>query len=311
MNKINLTAVIPITLAGSRLDQALVSLFPEYSRSCWQTWIKNGQVSVDNATITKPKTQINANQTISVQAELAIDDKWEAEPLKLNIIYEDKDLIVINKPVGLVVHPAVGNYSGTMLNALLYYAPELASVPRAGIIHRLDKDTSGLLVVARNLTAHIKLVKQLSEREIKREYEAVVHGDFIAGGTIDLPIGRDPHNRLKRAVRDDGKAAITHYRVIKHYSKFSHLKVNLETGRTHQIRVHMSYLRHPIVGDQLYAPQLKSPLEGFKRQALHARRLGLVHPKTNKYIEWEAELPEDIVNLLSTISSNCNEYAPA
>jgi 23S rRNA pseudouridine1911/1915/1917 synthase len=298
---INLTATIPAALAGKRLDQALAELFPEYSRSRLQAWIKAGQVLIDEKPAVKSKELVTIGQKIAINASLPTQERWEAQPIQLNIVYEDEYIIVINKPAGLVVHPAVGNHAGTMLNALLYYAPELASIPRAGIIHRLDKDTSGLLVVTRNLAAHTKLVRKLSQHEIKREYEAVVNGIIISGNTIEAPIGRDPHNRLRMCVREDGKPAVTHYRVIKRYEAFTHLKVNLETGRTHQIRVHMAYIRHPIVGDQLYAPRLKVPLENFKRQALHARRLGFVHPRTNKYMEWEAPLPEDMQKLLAVL----------
>lgn len=280
---INLAANIPEELANNRLDQVLAKLFPEYSRTKLQTWIKAGYVN------------------ITVNAMLEPQERWEAQPIKLDIIYEDDDIMIINKPAGLVVHPAAGNPDSTMLNALLHHDSELNKLPRAGIIHRLDKDTSGLLVVAKTLTAYTKLVAELQARKIKREYEAIVNGVMTAGGTIDAAIGRHPRDRKRMAVTASGKPAVTHYRVIKRFDKYTHIKVMLETGRTHQIRVHMAYIHYPIVGDPVYGGRYKCPLATFNRQALHARRLGLNHPQTGEYMEWEAPLPKDMQQLLKKL----------
>ena len=232
----------------------------------------------------------------------------------LNSVYEDEHIIVINKPAGLVVHPGAGNYTGTLLNGLLFRYPELASLPRAGIVHRLDKNTTGLMVVARALPAHTSLVSQLQQRTVKREYEAVVQGVMTAGGVVNLPIGRHPVHRLKMAVVSGGRQSITHYRVIKRYQAHTYLRVNLETGRTHQIRAHMAHIRHPLVGDDLYAgglkrhkacsPEMDEQLRTFRRQALHARRLGLIHPVTTEPMEWEAPLPEDFQDLLHALEND-------
>ena len=307
------TAVVPDELGGRRLDQIAVECFAEFSRARLQEWIKEGFLQV-NGTTRKPKEKLFGGEQLTLSVEVEDDATWVAENIPLDVVYEDDDIIVINKPAGLVVHPAAGNRSSTLLNALLYHYPDNASVPRAGIVHRLDKDTTGLMVVARNLAAHTDLVSQLQDRSVSREYEAVVKGVLTAGGLVDAPIARHPNNRLKMAVVKTGKPSITHYRVIKRYNDYSHIRLKLETGRTHQIRVHMSHLHYALVGDDLYAGGLKLPkncpevleqkLREFRRQALHARRLGLIHPATDEYMEWETPLPADFESLLEVMESH-------
>ncbi len=300
-------SLVPDDSGGRRLDVIASECFPEFSRARLQTWIKQGALQVDGR-LCKPKDKVFGGETLTLSAELESEDRWEPENIPLNCVYEDNDIIVINKPAGLVVHPAAGNYSGTLLNALLFHYPELATVPRAGIVHRLDKDTTGLMVVAKSLAAHTDLVAQLQDRSVSREYEAVTQGVMTAGGTVDQPIGRHPVNRLKMAIVAGGKPSVTHYRVLKRFKAHTHIRLKLESGRTHQIRVHMAHLRYPLVGDDLYAGRLRLPkgcdgelvevLRAFQRQALHARRLGLIHPVSCEYMEWEAPLPEDFNNLL-------------
>lgn len=296
-NTIALQATIQPEFAGCRLDQALAQLFPTYSRERLKTWVLAGQCHVDGAVL-RPKDKVAGGEQVVINATVTEEVAWQGEDLPLDIIYEDEDLIVINKAANVVVHPAAGNRAGTLVNALLNYAPELANVPRAGVVHRLDKDTTGLLVVARNLEAHTSLVEQLQARAITRIYETIVHGLFLAGSTIDLPIGRHPKDRKKMAVVGDGKEAITHYRVIKKFAKHTHIQVQLETGRTHQIRVHMAHVRHPIVGDKTYAPRLQ---HNFPRQALHAKSLSLMHPATGEEMSWSIDLPTDMQNLLQDL----------
>ena len=313
---INLQAIVPLTLAGKRLDQALVALFPDYSRARLQSWIKQAYVTVDGQ-LKKPRDLVLGGELIQIGAELVSQENWTAQAIPLNIVYEDEALLVINKPIGLVVHPAVGNLDHTLVNALLHHAPELSQVPRAGIVHRLDKDTSGLLVVAKTLTAHTHLVKQLQAHTVKREYQAIVTGALIAGGTIDSPIGRHPMQRQKMAVLDFAKPAITHYRVAERFPAHTRIKVQLETGRTHQIRVHMAHLNHPIVGDSTYGGRLHLPkqageplkqaLREFKHQALHAQRLGLIHPISNTYKEWHTALPADMQQLIEILREDVSQ----
>jgi len=307
------TAEIPVELDGKRLDQALAVLFHEFSRSRLQQWIRDGQVRVD-AQLLRPRDKVFAGQRVSLQAVLTPEGQWEAQPIPLTIVHEDSQLLVIDKPAGLVVHPAAGNASGTMLNALLHHAPQLENLPRAGIVHRLDKDTSGLLVVAKDLACHKALVAQLQAREFRREYLAVVVGVMTAGGTVDAPIGRHPVQRKRMAVVERGKPAVTHYRVEERFRAHSLVRVTLETGRTHQIRVHMAYVHFPLLGDPVYGGRLKLPrgcgpglveaLRGFRRQALHAARLGLVHPHSGEYLEWESPLPADMQGLLAALRSD-------
>ncbi len=298
--------VVPDEWAGERVDQALAKLFPDYSRSRLQTWLKDGQILV-NGEKKRAKDKVLGGEQVRLQVVLVSENSWEPENIPLNIVYEDEQLLVINKPAGMVVHPAVGNFNGTMLNALLHYAPELEAVPRAGIVHRLDKETSGILVVARTLISQKLLVEQLQARTFLREYDAIITGSVTAGNTINQPIGRHPVNRKRMAVNSNGKAAITHYRVNERYRLHTKLSVKLETGRTHQIRVHMAYINHPLLGDPVYGGRFKIPaasddafvqmLKSFKRQALHARHLGLIHPATNEFIEWEVEVPQDMIDL--------------
>ena len=310
---INQTAIVPDELGSHRLDQIAVKCFPDFSRARLQTWIKQGLLQVDGLT-RKPKEKLIGGEQLALSVEVEDDQGWEPENIPLIRVYEDDDIIVINKPAGMVVHPAAGNRTGTLLNALLFHYPDNASVPRAGIVHRLDKDTTGLMVVARNLAAHTDLVAQLQERSVSREYEAVVRGVLTGGGIVDAPIARHPHNRLKMAVVNGGKPSVTHYRLLKRYNHFSHIRLKLETGRTHQIRVHMSHLHFPLVGDDLYAGGLKLPkacpesleemLRTFRRQALHARKLGLIHPATDEYMEWEIPLTEDFGQLLECLDNH-------
>lgn len=316
-NSILLEAVITDELNNLRQDQALAALFPDYSRTRLQAWIANGEVKVDG-NVLRGKDKVKAGQKIVVTAMLTPETHWQGQDIKLDIVYEDECLLVINKPAGLVVHPAAGNPDGTLVNALLHYAPELAHVPRAGIVHRLDKDTSGLLVVARTLAAHTSLVAQLQARTVKREYLAVVNGTFTAGGTIDAPMARHPQHRTKMAVSDSESAreAITHYRIKERFAKHTAVQVFLETGRTHQIRVHMAHIGHPLVGDSTYGKRLMIPagcsaelqatLRGFKRQALHARCLTLIHPQTGETLSWEAPVPEDLQTLLECLRESVN-----
>jgi 23S rRNA pseudouridine1911/1915/1917 synthase len=311
-----LSAEIPVELDGKRLDQALAILFQDFSRSRLQQWIRDGQVQVD-ARVIRPKDKVYAGQHVTVQVTLAAEGDWQAQDIPLDIVYEDAHLLVINKPAGLVVHPAAGNYSGTMLNALLHHVPQLENLPRAGIIHRLDKETSGLLVVAKDLSTHKELVAQLQAREFEREYLAIVVGVMTSGGTVEAPIGRHPVQRKRMAVVERGKPAVTHYRVVERFRAHSLIRVSLETGRTHQIRVHMAYVHFPIVGDPVYGGRLKLPpacssqlaeaLRGFRRQALHAARLGIVHPQTGEHLHWEAPLPADMQALLAVLRTDAAE----
>ena len=313
---LNLEAEIPLELAGKRLDQVLAELFADYSRSRLTAWLKEGKVLVDGAQ-RKPRDKVAGGEQVSLEVTLERDERFEPEPIPLDIVYEDEAIIVINKPAGLVVHPAAGNWQGTLLNALLHHDPALAAVPRAGIVHRLDKLTSGLLVVARTLEAQTSLVAQLQERSLTREYDAVVNGVFTGGGMVDEPIGRHPSDRKRMAVIHSGKEAITHYRLAERFRAHTHIKVKLETGRTHQIRVHMAHLRYPLVGDPVYGGRLRLPpasgelmqqtLRRFPRQALHASRLGLLHPTSGEYMEWQVPLPQDMQALLEVLRQDLKE----
>lgn len=300
--------------SGKRLDVVLAELFPEYSRSRLKIWIEQGQVLV-NGLEAKPKTKLVGDETVQLTAQvIESEQSCEAENLPLNIVHEDSSLIVINKPAGLVVHPAAGHYTGTLQNALLYYDESLAAVPRAGIVHRLDKDTTGLMVVARNLSAHNFLVDQIQRHDVKREYQAIVHGVLTGGGKVDQPIGRHPRDRIKMAVRENGREAVTHYRLLKRFREHSHIRVQLETGRTHQIRVHMSHLHHALVGDQVYAGRQRIPagakqelvdyIKSFKRQALHAWKLTFTHPEKDEIVSFEAPLPSDLKKLIELLESD-------
>jgi 23S rRNA pseudouridine1911/1915/1917 synthase len=307
---------IPEEYAGMRLDQALSELFPQYSRSRLQQWIKDGNVQVDNRRW-RPKDKVLGGEGVELEAVVESDDRWEAQAIPLDVLYEDDDIIVVNKPAGLVVHPAAGNPDGTLLNALLHHAPQVAGLPRAGIVHRLDKDTSGILVAAKTLEARTGLVEQLQAREFTREYDAVVEGTMTGGGKVDAPIGRHPVDRKRMAVTAGGKPAVTHYRLAERFAAHTWLKVRLETGRTHQIRVHMAYIRHPLVGDPVYRGRLRMPagagealrqaLHAFRRQALHASRLGLTHPRTGEWMEWEVPMADDLAMLIETLRNDGKE----
>ncbi len=310
---VQLRLQIPDKLAGQRLDQALAQLLPDYSRSRLKTWIDAGEVLVDGAAC-RPRDKLNGGETIDVAATLTEETAAEAQAIPLEMAYEDKHVFIVNKPPGLVVHPGAGNPDQTLQNALLSRDAELAALPRAGIVHRLDKDTSGLLIVARTIKAHTALVRMLEAREIHREYEAISRGVMTAGGTIAAPIDRHPTDRVRMAIRQGGRDAVTHYRVIKRYRAHTHVRVQLETGRTHQIRVHLTHAGYPIVGDRVYGGRLALPkgateelrvaLREFPRQALHAARLQLEHPVTGKPLEAQAALPQDMVQLLAILAAD-------
>ena len=303
--------------AGKRVDVVLAALFPEYSRSRLKIWIEQGQVRVNGET-TKPKAKMRGDEELQLTVQaIESEEDFVAEDIPLDIIHQDDDIIVINKSADFVVHPAAGHYSGTVLNALLHFDSSLSGIPRAGIVHRLDKDTTGLMVVARNLSAHKYLVDQIQKHEVVREYQAVVFGLLTGGGKVDQPIGRHPHDRIKMTVREGGREAITHYRLLERFREHSHVKVQLETGRTHQIRVHMSHLRHPIVGDRVYAGRHRVPagaqqelldyLQHFKRQALHAWQLSFVHPSSGEDVSYQAPLPDDMVQLIHLLKKDAAE----
>ncbi|MFT5880485.1 MAG: 23S rRNA pseudouridine1911/1915/1917 synthase [Moritella sp.] len=321
--QIELSAVVAEHQVGQRLDQALAEMFQDYSRSRLKEWILAGFVSVDDIVVLKAREKVQPGNTIVLNAEVEEEERWEAQDIALNIVYEDDDILVINKPAGLVVHPGAGNPDGTVLNALLYLYPEIVDVPRAGIVHRLDKDTTGLMVIAKTIPAQTHLVTALQARKITREYEAVVCGTMTAGGSIDEPIGRHPTKRTHMAVRPLGKPAKTHYRVAEKYRAHTLLRLRLESGRTHQIRVHMTHITHPIVGDSVYAGRPKPPanatdtlimaLRGFGRQALHARMLKLEHPITGEMMMWRAERPSDMAGLIhilreDTVLNTIDDY---
>jgi 23S rRNA pseudouridine1911/1915/1917 synthase len=307
-----LCARIPKDMAGLRLDQALARLFPAYSRARLQAWVRAGHVRIDSS-CGRPRDRVNGGELVELRPFLTTDERWVAQPLPLTLVYEDADIMVIDKAPGIVVHPGAGNPDGTLVNALLHHAPELAVLPRAGIVHRIDKDTSGLLVVARRLEAHQALVRQLKEHAIVREYQAIVTGVLTAEGRIDAPVGRHPTHRIRMAVVSKGKPAATHYRVAKRFRAHTLVRVRLETGRTHQVRVHMAHIGHPLVGDPLYGgrlhlppacgPRLAELLRGFRRQALHACRLTLHHPVSGQTLSWESLLPQDMSDLLDALAT--------
>ncbi len=307
------TCQIPPACAGMRLDQALAELLPAYSRNRLQQWLKAGYLRV-NGQIRRPRDPVAGGETISGELVMTTETVAIAQDIPLTLCYEDADLLVINKPAGLVVHPAAGNRDGTLVNALLHRRPELAGLPRAGLVHRLDKDTTGLLVVARSLPAHTALVAQLQARTIEREYLAVVNGLPVAGGMVDAPVGRHPVDRQRMAVTPGGRPAITHYRIVRRFRAHTLLRVKLETGRTHQIRVHMAHVRLPLLGDPVYGGRLQIPpgasprcieaIQQFRRQALHAERLALTHPLRGERLEWRAEVPPDLAELLAALAED-------
>jgi len=307
-----ITLKVPNELNNQRFDAVVAELCPEYSRSQLQKWIRSGDVTVNGKKL-KPKIKVYEDDEIIVNPQMIEHTKDEPEDIPLDIVYEDEHILVVNKPAGLVVHPAVGNRTGTLVNGLLFHDISLQHVPRAGIVHRLDKDTSGLMVVAKTLQAHKSLVNQLQERTVKREYLTVVHGEEIAGATIEGNIGRHPVDRKRMAVVEGGKHAITHYRIEQRFTGYTLLRVRLETGRTHQIRVHMSWKHKPIVGDHVYGgrprvaakvtPELREYLLHFPRQSLHATQLGLDHPETGEWVQWQRPIPDDMQELVDKLTA--------
>ena len=309
-SRIILQAVVPYSSGFRRLDQVAAELFPEYSRSRLQSWIKTGQLLVDGQQ-QRASSRVIGGESLQINAQQEVIS-GKPEPLDLNIVFEDQHLLVIDKPAGLVVHPGAGNLSGTMMNGLLHYDESLAQIPRAGIVHRLDRGTSGLMVVARTLQSQTRLVEQLQSRSVRRVYEAVVNGNPEPSGKVDAPIGRHRYHRTKMTVRDDGKPAVTHYHVLSRFHGFCLLEVSLETGRTHQIRVHMQYLGHSLAGDVTYGghpyPMSDDGSVGnrpvyFDRPALHAKKLALLHPVSGVEMDWEVSAPEDFTDLIDALAA--------
>ena len=313
-----LSSTIPPGLAGQRLDQALAALFTDITRSQLQQWIEDGRITL-NGRVPRKRDKVKAGDAVEIRVPPPVKSGWKAQALPLEIVHEDSELLVINKPPGLVVHPGAGNPEGTLLNALVAHAPKLAQLPRAGIVHRLDKDTSGLLVVAKTEQARQNLIAQLQEHSVEREYLTIVNGVMVAGGTIEAPIGRHRTQRTRMAVSNQGKPAVSHYRVMKKYRAHTLVQVRLESGRTHQIRVHMAHLHYPVVGDPVYGGRLKIPtgasenlkkvLRGFRRQALHALKLSLVHPKTGKRVQWVTSVPEDMSELMEALALDARAHS--
>ena len=305
-----LNIIIPERMTGVRLDASLAEMLPDYSRSKISIWIKSGDALINQKTF-KPKDKVSGSEIVCLTLNQKQSNDWTAEKIPLNVVYEDEDIIVVNKQCGLVTHPGAGNWSGTLANALLYYDPALSVLDRAGIVHRLDKNTSGLMVVARNEKSQKYLVEQLQNHSVDREYSAIVYGHMIAGGTVDEPIGRDPKDRVKQAVLMSGKEATTHYRAIDRFKSHTHVKAILETGRTHQIRVHLSHVGHSLIGDPMYggrvrfpkkaSEELKDALVNFTRQALHSKKLTLTHPISGEIMSWKAPLPDDMLRLLEVL----------
>jgi 23S rRNA pseudouridine1911/1915/1917 synthase len=301
---------IPAELAGLRLDQALARMFPEYSRSRLKEWYLAGAITVEGD-LKRPRDAVSGGEAVTLQPQVEVSVRAEPEPIALDIVHEDDELLVVNKPAGLVVHPGAGNPAGTLMNGLLHRVPTLDAIPRAGIIHRLDKDTSGLLLVAKSLTAHTALVRLLADRDIERHYLAVCNGVLTGGGTVREPISRHPVDRKRMSVQQSGKPAVTHFTVKERFAAFTYVNVKLETGRTHQIRVHFAHRRHALVGDQVYGGRLALPkgasdeliqvLRHFKRQALHATRLAFEHPASGEIIDLEVQPPKDFQVLLETM----------
>ncbi len=311
-------AVVPEAAAGRRFDAVLAELFPEFSRSRLAEWIKSGDALLDGARA-RPRDPVRGGEPVSLRAQLEDQVRAEPEDIPLQVLHEDADVFVLDKPAGLVVHPGAGNPGGTLVNALLHRDPALAALPRAGIVHRLDKDTSGVMVVARTLEAHTALVAQLSAREVHRQYLAVVVGALVSGGTADAPIDRHPRDRIRMAVREDGRDAVTHFRLRERFRAHTALECRLETGRTHQIRVHMAHLKHPIVGDPLYGGPLRLPrgasealveaLRGFRRQALHAETLEFRHPASGEPLRVSAPVPADLAALMDALREDAAAHA--
>lgn len=314
---IQLEGDVPLALFGKRLDQILAQMYPDYSRSKIKEWILNGHVQVDGEVADIPREKLKGGEKIEINAVIEEQVRFAPQDIEMDIVFEDDDILIINKPADLVVHPGAGNSQGTLLNALLNHNPEQVNLPRAGIVHRLDKDTTGLMVVAKTLQAYTFLVEQLQMRNIQRQYEAIVFGQLVSGGYVDEPIGRHPTKRTSMAVVKSGKPALTHYRIIEKLRSHTYLRLKLESGRTHQIRVHMAHIKHPIVGDPLYgkirlpkgaSESLIDTLRGFRRQALHAVHLALPHPKTQEWMSFDAPLPDDFVSILNSLRQDTKEH---
>lgn len=315
-NAIRHSLTIPAENAGQRLDQVLADLLSEYSRTRIKDWIETGQILVNGGQL-RPKDKVLGGERVEVSATLAQAIAVAPQSIALEVVHQDRHVLVINKPSGLVVHPGAGNAAGTLQNALLHFDPQLVHLPRGGIVHRLDKDTSGLLVIARTLEAHTALVRALEVHDVEREYEAICVGVMTAGGTVDAPLGRHPVDRLRQAIRSDGRESVTHYRVIHRYRGHTHVRIQLETGRTHQIRVHMAHIKYPLVGDRVYGgrlllpkgatPELIEQIRGFKRQALHAARLAFEHPVSGKPVECTAATPADMRALLDALARDARQ----
>jgi len=307
-----LNIIIPDRLIGRRIDSALAIMLPDYSRSKLTAWVKAGNAFIGGKSF-KPKDKVLGGEVVALEIKKEKSNDWLGEDIPLDVVYDDADIIVVNKPVGLVTHPGAGNWTGTLANALLHFDPSLAKLDRAGIVHRLDKNTSGLMVVARSELAQKNLVEMFQKHSIDREYSAIVYGHMISGGTVEAPIGRDSKDRIKQAVVEEGegKDAITHYRVIDRFANHTHIKAILETGRTHQIRVHMSHIGHPLLADPMYGGKIRFPkkadevlkdtLKNFKRQALHSKKLTLSHPITGEVMFWKAPLPKDMRGILDIL----------
>ncbi len=314
---VSLAANVPDLLVGKRLDRAIAEMFPDFSRMRLKEWILAGHVSVDGKVVTKPRAKLIGGEDITIEAEIEEAVTYAPEDIPLDIVYEDDHILVVNKPTGLVVHPGAGNSDGTLLNALLFHFPDIVHVARAGIVHRLDKDTTGLMVVAKTVEAQTHLVTSLQARQITREYEAICTGTLTGGGMVNEPIGRHPTKRTHMAVNEAGKEAITHYRIAEKYRAHTRLRLRLESGRTHQIRVHMAHLTHPLVGDPVYGGRAKPPkgcekellslLRNFGRQALHAAMLSLEHPITGELMEWHAPIPDDMVRLSACLRQDTKD----
>lgn len=316
--QIELTHTVKDSQLGQRLDQAIAELFADFSRSRLKEWLVDGKVQVNGEVVTKPRTKVMGGEIITLQAELEDEERWEAQDIPLDIVYEDGDIMVINKPRDFVVHPGAGTPDGTVLNALLHHYPDIAEVPRAGIVHRLDKDTTGLMVVAKTVPAQTRLVRALQKRNITREYEAIAIGRMTAGGLVEQPIGRHSTKRTLMAVSPMGKPAVTHYRVAEHFREHTRIRLRLETGRTHQIRVHMSYLQHPLLGDSAYGGRARIPsgaseelaemIRKFDRQALHAVMLKFDHPVTGEELEFHAPVPDDMVEMAEALRQDTQHH---
>lgn len=316
--QIKLSQIVPDHLYGKRLDQVLAEMFPDYSRSRIKDWILADAVLVNQQCCNTPRQKMLGGEQIDVHASLPEDERFSAEPIALDVVFEDEHILVINKPAGLVVHPGAGNSDGTLLNALLHHCPAIAEVPRAGIVHRLDKDTTGLMVIAKTVPAQTHLVEAMQAREITREYEAICYGAMTGGGSVNRALGRHPTKRTLMAVIENGKPAVTHYRVMEKYRAHTRLRLRLETGRTHQIRVHMTFISHPLIGDPVYGGRPRPPrqadesllvmMRNFKRQALHAIMLKLAHPITGQILEWHAPLPDDMVALNAALRADTQKH---